>query len=506
MQITYTNAQKQQVVFNVPPLNQTTLISTPEKTGAADIVSLSVMPVNQAVCNTVPSVGPPTTYDLREEFNEYLSPIAQQGSCGSCWAIASTLALASRFAVFRNQKVQPLSPAYLLYCTRDTFSKKQDTGYGCGGGSLVDAYWFFHINGVVTEECLPYSDAEENTLRSRQFSDDFAVTCPLLTCPRPDKQPWLFKTAVSYIVAGTPTQNNSSEANIRQEIWKNGPVSSGFQVTQDFFDFWKTCLSTTNSDAVYTPGPANDTTNPVRGNHAVQIVGWGTTTTTNTPFWIVANSWGATSTKLRDYGNNGYFRMRRGINAAAIESNVVAGLPRVHPNVVGALGKTAAMYDADLCDLVKYEVNIDTLLALDAGKFVVVPHVRTIYEFTLPPLDPANVATVRKFNECPDDRHIRCATTGLCVSAPQQCGPLSPSQGLVRHNPIVNNAQAAAREIQSKYVQQMPHAVNRRIYSPRRHQSSHCHHTGLIVLIVVGSLAFLLVLITFFYVFHKKQK
>ena len=49
-------------------------------------------------------------------------------------------------------------------------------------------------------------------------------------------------------------------------------------------------------------------------NHAVVIVGYGIDAATNTPFWKVRNSWGI------NWGESGYFRIKRGVNMCGIES------------------------------------------------------------------------------------------------------------------------------------------------------------------------------------------
>lgn len=496
LSFTFRNAAGSTVRFSVPPLSETTLISTPYLTGVADVVTLAAIPTNNSVCSTVPLISPPAAFDFREEFAEYLSPIINQGTCGSCWAIASTQSLSSRFALFRNQKAVPLSAAYLLYCTRDTFSvAAADSGgasTGCTGGSLVDAFWFFTLNGTVKARCLAYDTLgswdptnQTNTdLRNREIEivtraggggggggaagaavTRTGVTCPLVSCPgdeddEEDNQPWVYRTAVSYIVAGTAHQNNGSEANIRQEIWSNGPVATGFQVCHDFLVYWQGLLENTLQGTlrIYTPKPADDEENAVIGNHAVQIVGWGEES--GVAFWIIANSWGASNTSgdaagLNDYGHNGYFMMIRGTNAAALESNVVAGLPKVHPNVIGALGRRAADLDQQMCSLVGYEINIESVTALNAGSFVKLPDVHTMYEFTLPPLSSTNVGHVRRMPECPSDRPIRCTYTGVCVTAPFECGPRLPSNGTVERSVIVNADYAVARELKTKYLAQV---------------------------------------------------
>lgn len=46
-------------------------------------------------------------------------------------------------------------------------------------------------------------------------------------------------------------------------------------------------------------------TNPDHGNHAMLIVGYGTDSMTNEPYWLVKNSYGAS------WGENGYIRILR---------------------------------------------------------------------------------------------------------------------------------------------------------------------------------------------------
>lgn len=47
-------------------------------------------------------------------------------------------------------------------------------------------------------------------------------------------------------------------------------------------------------------------------NHAVLVVGYGTDPGTNTPYWIVKNSWGA------GWGEGGYIRIKRGSNTCGM--------------------------------------------------------------------------------------------------------------------------------------------------------------------------------------------
>merc|ERR1719277_553093 len=60
--------------------------------------------------------------------------------------------------------------------------------------------------------------------------------------------------------------------------------------------------------------------------HSILAVGWGEETTTTgdvVKYWIVRNSWGT------DWGENGYAKIRRGYNDAALETSA----PWVKPDM-----------------------------------------------------------------------------------------------------------------------------------------------------------------------------
>ena len=56
-------------------------------------------------------------------------------------------------------------------------------------------------------------------------------------------------------------------------------------------------------------------------NHVVLVVGYGADKKTEEKFWIVKNSWG------EDWGESGYFRIRRGTDECSIESIAVLAEP-----------------------------------------------------------------------------------------------------------------------------------------------------------------------------------
>ncbi|PIO68317.1 papain family cysteine protease, partial [Teladorsagia circumcincta] len=95
---------------------------------------------------------------------------------------------------------------------------------------------------------------------------------------------------------------------IQREIMRNGPVVAGFTVYEDF--------------AYYTGGVYRHKAGKKTGGHAVKVIGWGVERKggESIPYWLVANSW------HNDWGENGYFRIIRGINDCGFEERMVAGL------------------------------------------------------------------------------------------------------------------------------------------------------------------------------------
>lgn len=57
------------------------------------------------------------------------------------------------------------------------------------------------------------------------------------------------------------------------------------------------------------------------GGHAVKIIGWGVEN--NIDYWLVANSWNT------DWGDNGFFKIKRGNDECGFEGEISAGIPSV---------------------------------------------------------------------------------------------------------------------------------------------------------------------------------
>jgi cathepsin X len=91
-----------------------------------------------------------------------------------------------------------------------------------------------------------------------------------------------------------------------QEIYQRGPIACGIAVP----------------DALekYTGGIFYDKTGDMNIVHDISVVGYGIEN--GTKFWVVRNSWGT------HFGESGFFRVIRGINNIAIESDCAWATPR----------------------------------------------------------------------------------------------------------------------------------------------------------------------------------
>lgn len=283
-----------------------------------EIYKSLIPPKETGVLQTLSGVQPPSSFNGRTVWGSWLSPIQDQKTCGGCYAFASTSALSDRFAIQSNGQLQPvLSAAPVVICNLQNF--EQDTVrskdvsrvskivhqlYGCRGNTLAEAWRFLFTVGTQTQHCIPNSVLFENKSCKQVMSRSFDLCV--------NKTPARFYRAIHIFAFG-------GEEQMKDHIYQFGPITTAMEVYSDFYTF-------NPLTEIYQP-QSNDRIS----GHGIVIDGWGTDK--GIPFWWARNSWGV------EWGDRGYFRIRRGQNTCKIEENALSGMPDLffHPSIARSL-------------------------------------------------------------------------------------------------------------------------------------------------------------------------
>ncbi len=196
--------------------------------------------------------APPSSFDWRSNNGNFVTPVKNQGNCGSCWAFSAVAALESQVIKTSGQSLD-LSEQIVVSCS----------GAGsCSGGYPDDVSDFLKNTGTNTETCYPYTETDGNCnnacadWRNSAFKID----------------EW------NYI-------DTSTVSNIKSAVYTQGPVVAIFTVYTDFY--------------YYDSGVYSYSWGKAEGGHAVVITGWNDSENAFT----VKNSWNTS------WGESGYFKI-----------------------------------------------------------------------------------------------------------------------------------------------------------------------------------------------------
>lgn len=194
----------------------------------------------------------PDRIDLRE--SGHVSPVKNQGSCGSCWAFAGAAVMET--ATLRSATTElNVSEQELVSCDRNS--------YGCRGG--FQPFGYIVKNGIGSEMDFPYKAKD-------------------LSCK--DVPP--VAKAASWANVGSPDRRPTDDE-MRRAV-------------QDFGAVW---VAVAADNSWHNPKPINTACSNGSVNHAVTIVGYEKDDAGKFNF-IVKNSWGS------DWNGDGFIKSRLG--------------------------------------------------------------------------------------------------------------------------------------------------------------------------------------------------
>lgn len=188
-----------------------------------------------------------------------MTPVKDQGQCGSCWAFSATETTESSWVIAGNDQVI-MSPQELVDCAKGLFSN-----HGCNGGWYYYAWKWNKTNKTMTEESYPYTSGTTGDETACVYDADVGVTL-----------------VADYGQVAEDT--DSIKARLEE-----GPVSVAVAAGNNVFRNYTSGI-VTEADGC-----------PTNLDHAIQAVGYGYEGEQG--YYIVRNSWNTT------WGDQGYIKI-----------------------------------------------------------------------------------------------------------------------------------------------------------------------------------------------------
>jgi len=184
-----------------------------------------------------------------------VTPVKNQGQCGSCWAFSTTGSVEGVNAI-KSGKLESFSEQQLVSCAGKYGNQ------GCNGGLMDDGFKYIVANGDSLESSYPYTGKTGKCTQSK------------------------IKKAVS--ITGFSDVKPNNEKQLAAAVAQN-PVSVAIEADQSGFQFYKSGVF---SGACGT-----------KLDHGVLVVGYGKDG--GKSYWKVKNSWGSS------WGQKGYILMAK---------------------------------------------------------------------------------------------------------------------------------------------------------------------------------------------------
>jgi putative hemolysin len=249
---------------------------------ASEPIAELLGPPDPPVQNQTPNLVPPVSFDWRNySGSDWVTPVKNQGVCGSCWSFSAVGVAESIFNIAASNpdldldfSEQYLVTDCLLY-------------HDCNGGNKGTALYYIRDNGIPDEGCLPYQDgistgctynssgccSSSNSSNCGSALCTYASSSECSDCRCSDRcGDWSSRlyTIDSAIYMGY----NPNKDVIKQALIDHGPLAVSMYYEGPYTGGTYTCSNAVN--------------NGTSTNHAVVLVGYNDAGS----YWIVKNSWG----------------------------------------------------------------------------------------------------------------------------------------------------------------------------------------------------------------------
>jgi len=219
-------------------------------------------PIYNPKINSSAAISAPAKFDWRNHAGA-VTPVYNQGNCGSCWAFSATENHESRWGLQHKTNAPNLSVQQILDCDAPAT-------YGCNGGWPYQAWEYIQSQGGQDRlNCYPY-DGHVESCRYNKGCDAATIVS------------W------SWI-------DRNNEPGMMGWLWGNAPLSICLDASQ-----WMS----------YTHGVVLSSVCQRSIDHCVLLTGWNMGT--SPPSWNVRNSWGT------GWGESGYIQLQYNANTCGM--------------------------------------------------------------------------------------------------------------------------------------------------------------------------------------------
>jgi len=232
---------------------------------------------------------PPAAVDWRKTI--VVTPVKNQGQCGSCWAFSATQTIESQYALDAAPEYAiSFSPQQITSCTTDC--------YGCQGGWPYSGYNYVKgVAGLSNEWYWPYTQSMIAQSTTAACSTNVTIF------DGPDAElagGHATVTGYNYVIPQCSSGAcDSQDMNGLAAAVAEGPVSICVNAGA-----WNDYSGGVLSQSACGGYGADDL------DHCVQLVGYNTTA--SSPYWIVKNSWSTT------WGEDGYIFLEYPANTCGL--------------------------------------------------------------------------------------------------------------------------------------------------------------------------------------------